>query len=115
MHNKAFIVDNAIAIVGGRNIGDNYFGVDAAANFRDLDLAMVGPVVQDVSRSFDRYWNSEFAVPVSAVINERLSERGIPGKERRRLYRWVEEVEDLSLSHRYHQRCRDGQAGRGPW
>ena len=64
MHNKAFIVDNAIAIVGGRNIGDNYFGIDTAENFRDLDLAVVGPVVQDVSSSFDKYWNSEVAVPV---------------------------------------------------
>ena len=73
MHNKAFIVDNAIAIVGGRNIGDNYFGVDAATNFRDLDLAMIGPVVQEVSRSFDKYWNSELAVPVSVIIEERMS------------------------------------------
>ena len=62
MHNKAFIVDNAIAIVGGRNIGDNYFGVDSAANFRDLDLAVVGPVVQDVSRSFDKYWKDRKSV-----------------------------------------------------
>ena len=93
MHNKAFIVDNAIAIVGGRNIGDNYFGVDTAANFRDLDLAVVGPVVQDVSRSFDQYWNSEFAVPISVIIEERLSEEEF--QERKvKLYRWVEQVKD---------------------
>jgi len=92
MHNKAFIVDNAIAIVGGRNIGDDYFGVDAAANYRDLDLTMVGPVVQDVSRSFDKYWNSEYAVPISAIIDERLSEEEF--RERKdKIYRWVEEVE----------------------
>jgi putative cardiolipin synthase len=93
MHNKAFIVDNAIAIVGGRNIGDNYFGVDSAANFRDLDLAVVGPVVQDVSRSFDKYWNSEFAVPISAIIEERLSEDEFQEKKAK-LYRWVDEVKD---------------------
>ena len=92
MHNKAFIVDNAIAIVGGRNIGDDYFGVDAAANYRDLDLTMVGPVVQDVSRSFDEYWNSEYAVPISAIIDECLSEEEF--QERKdKIYRWVEEVE----------------------
>ena len=97
MHNKALIVDNAIAVVGGRNIGDNYFGVDAAANFRDLDLAVVGPVVQDVSRSFDRYWNSKFAVPVSAIIDERLTEQEF--QERKlKLYRWVEEVKDYPYS-----------------
>ena len=93
MHNKAFIVDNAIAIVGGRNIGDNYFGVDTAANFRDLDLAVVGPVVQDVSRSFDQYWNSEFAVPISAIIEERLSEDEFQ-EQKAKLYRWVDAVKD---------------------
>ena len=94
MHNKAFIVDNALAIVGGRNIGDNYFGVDVAANFRDLDLVMAGPVVQDVSRSFDRYWNSEYAVPVRALIDERLSPQEY--RERKtRLYRWVKDIEDF--------------------
>jgi putative cardiolipin synthase len=94
MHNKAFIVDNAIAVVGGRNIGDNYFGVDTAANFRDLDMAVVGPVVQDVSRSFDHYWNSEFAVPVSAVVSERLSDQEIQ-EMKALLYRWVEGVQDF--------------------
>ncbi len=93
MHNKAFIVDNAVAIVGGRNIGDSYFDVDTTANFRDLDLAMVGPVVQDVSRSFDRYWNSEFAVPINVLIRERLSEQEFQ-ESKKRVYRWVEEVRD---------------------
>ena len=92
MHNKAFIVDNAVAIVGGRNIGDDYFGVDAVTNFRDLDLAMIGPVVQEVSRSFDRYWNSEFAVPISAIIRERLSEQEFQ-ERKERVYRWAEELE----------------------
>ena len=93
MHNKAFIVDNAMAIVGGRNIGNNYFGVDAASNFRDLDLVIVGPVVQDVSTSFDQFWNSEFSVPISSVVKEKLSEQDL--QERKlNLYRWVEEVED---------------------
>lgn len=94
MHNKAFIVDNAIAIVGGRNIGDNYFGVHAAANFRDLDLAVAGPVVQEVSSSFDRYWNSEFAVPVDVVTAEQLSDEEFRRKKTQ-LYRWVEEVNDF--------------------
>lgn len=93
MHNKAFIVDNAIAIVGGRNIGDNYFGVDTVANFRDLDLAMVGPAVQDVSASFDQYWNSEFSVPVSAIIKKRLSEEEFQQKMTQ-LRRGVAELKD---------------------
>jgi len=89
MHNKAFIVDNAVAVVGGRNIGDNYFGIDEAANYRDLDLALAGPVVQGISRSFDQYWNSEFAVPIGAIIEERLSAEEFQ-EHKAKLYRWVE-------------------------
>jgi len=88
MHNKAFIVDNAIAIVGGRNIGDNYFGVDTAENFRDLDLAVAGPVVQEVSTIFDEYWNSEVSVPVSAIIDEQFSQEALE-ERREQLYQWV--------------------------
>jgi putative cardiolipin synthase len=88
MHNKAFIVDNAIAIVGGRNIADNYFGVDTAENFRDLDMAMAGPVVQDISASFDEYWNSEVSVPVSAIIDTQFTQEELE-ERKEQLYRWV--------------------------
>ena len=94
MHNKAFIVDNAIAIVGGRNIGDNYFGIDAAENFRDLDLAVIGPVVQAVSSSFDKFWNSEFAVPVSVVVKQQFTE-GELQERKTNLYRWVAELREF--------------------
>jgi len=94
MHNKAFIVDNSIAIVGGRNIGDNYFGIDTAENFRDLDLAVVGPVVQDVSSSFDKYWNSEVAVPVSVIIKQQFTEEELQARQAK-LYRWVAELTDF--------------------
>jgi len=73
MHNKLFIMDNALGFTGGRNIADTYFGVRPDQNFRDLDLAMAGPVVQDLSAGFDRFWNSEWAVPVGAVVAERAS------------------------------------------
>ena len=58
MHNKSWIADNRIALVGGRNLGDEYFAASDEVNFVDLDFAMVGPVVRDVSASFDRFWNS---------------------------------------------------------
>lgn len=64
MHNKAWIADGVAAIVGGRNLGDEYFEARDDLDYHDLDLMAVGPVVEEVSRSFDRYWNSEFAVPV---------------------------------------------------
>ncbi len=63
MHNKLFIVDNRMAIVGGRNIGDPYFGLSKKYNFRDLDLLTSGPVVQEMSSAFDDYWNAELAYP----------------------------------------------------
>jgi putative cardiolipin synthase len=67
MHNKAWIVDSRIAIVGGRNIGDEYFGASEHSNFSDLDVVLVGPVVDDVNRAFDDYWNDSNAVPVSRL------------------------------------------------
>lgn len=65
MHNKAWIADNRIAIVGGRNIGDEYFGASNEVNFVDLDFAMLGPIVRDASASFDQYWNSEATYPLA--------------------------------------------------
>ena len=65
MHNKSFIADNKVAIVGGRNIGDDYFDADEKSNFRDLDLLAIGPVVREASRSFDEYWNNPASFPIS--------------------------------------------------
>ena len=63
MHNKLYIVDNRIAIVGGRNIGNPYFGLSEKYNFRDLDVMTTGPVVEEISEAFDDYWNTELAYP----------------------------------------------------
>ena len=63
MHNKLFIVDNRMAIVGGRNIGNPYFGLSEKYNFRDLDVLTIGPVVEEISVAFDEYWNAELAYP----------------------------------------------------
>jgi cardiolipin synthase C len=71
MHNKAWIADNRVAIVGGRNIGDEYFGAAAHSNFSDLDVLLTGPIVADVSASFDAYWNSTNAVPVARFDGKR--------------------------------------------
>ena len=71
MHNKSFITDNTAAIIGGRNIGDDYFDAGNETNFRDLDLVAIGPVVREASRIFDDYWNCEAAYPVTAFKNDR--------------------------------------------
>ena len=68
MHNKVFAVDGQVAILGGRNISNRYFEAVADSNFRDLDVLAAGPIVRDVSRQFDEYWNSPLAVPVSAFV-----------------------------------------------
>ena len=67
MHNKAMIVDNSVAIVGGRNLADEYFGLHAEANFRDLEVLVGGAIVLDISAEFDRYWNDRWAVPVEML------------------------------------------------
>ncbi len=74
MHNKAYIVDQSAAIVGGRNIGDEYFDRDPELNFRDRDLLALGPVVGAVSASFAAYWDSEWAYPVGQLIDHRASD-----------------------------------------
>ena len=67
MHNKLFVVDNAIALVGGRNLADGYFQIDPASQFGDDDVFSVGPVVEQLSATFDDYWNSASAIPVAAL------------------------------------------------
>ena len=66
MHNKSFIADGNVVIVGGRNIGDAYFDAGDSTNFRDLDLIAIGPVVKQASHAFDEYWNCDAAYPVKA-------------------------------------------------
>ncbi len=69
MHNKLYIADNAWGITGGRNLGDAYFGYSKDSNFVDLDILAAGPVVRDMSASFDRYWNNQLAFPVASLIS----------------------------------------------
>ncbi|GAA4331485.1 phospholipase D family protein [Variovorax defluvii] len=69
MHNKLFIADNVLGVTGGRNLGDAYFDNAAAANFVDMDVLAAGPIVQDLSRSFDTYWNDKRAYPVQSLVD----------------------------------------------
>jgi putative cardiolipin synthase len=69
MHNKLFVMDNAVAIVGGRNIGDHYFDVHQEVNFRDLDVIAGGPVVREASSVFDHFWNGPWSVPITALVD----------------------------------------------
>ena len=68
MHNKLFLADNVMGVTGGRNLGDAYFGKSEAENFVDLDVLAAGPIVADLSRSFDSYWNNPRAYPVQSLV-----------------------------------------------
>ena len=68
MHNKSFTADNQATIVGGRNIGDEYFAATDGVLFADLDVVAIGPVVDDVSKDFDQYWASGSSYPVARLL-----------------------------------------------
>ena len=68
MHNKSFTADNQATIIGGRNVGDEYFGATGGVLKVDLDILAIGPVVQDVSSDFDCYWASASAFPVDGIV-----------------------------------------------
>jgi putative cardiolipin synthase len=74
MHNKSFTVDNQVSVVGGRNIGNEYFGAGSGVVFADLDVVAVGAAVRDVSKEFDLYWNSPSAYPAASFV-------GVPGPD----------------------------------
>ena len=88
MHNKIFLVDGVAAILGGRNIGDEYFGRDASFNFQDMDAIAIGEVAADTGEAFDLFWNAELAIPVSALtqrtyhITEEQTAQLITARER---------------------------------
>jgi len=71
MHNKLFVADGAVALLGGRNIGDQYFQVDPQSQFADEDVVATGPVVTELAASFEQYWDSPLAVPAQALLSTR--------------------------------------------
>ena len=71
MHNKLFVADNEVAVVGGRNVGDEYFDTGDALQFGDYDVLALGPITRELSKSFDAYWNSALSIPVQALFGSR--------------------------------------------
>jgi len=70
MHNKLFIADGVMAVAGGRNIANEYFQVGTDANYIDLDVFAIGPVVPQLATLFDRYWNSEYVYPLQSIVSD---------------------------------------------
>lgn len=87
MHNKSFTADNQATIIGGRNIGDEYFGARDEGLFVDLDVLAFGPIVEDVSRDFDHYWASQSAYPAARILPH------VPPDELKKLSRQASLVE----------------------
>jgi putative cardiolipin synthase len=104
MHNKSFNADNQVAIVGGRNIANEYYGADPRIDFSDLDVALVGPVVRQVSTAFDLYWNSESAYAASRITGAagagdtlRMREGWDKVRQDPDAQRYIAEVRDTTL------------------
>ena len=89
MHNKSFTADSQVTVLGGRNIGDEYFEAQSDVDFRDHDLVAIGPVVSQVSSQFDLYWNSDAAIPISALRRDHPSAEHV-AKARTELRAFVE-------------------------
>jgi putative cardiolipin synthase len=77
MHNKSFIADNQRAVLGGRNVGDEYFDASGDVAFSDLDVLMLGPVVGEVSNAFDTFWNSPVSVPIGVLTGRTSTATGL--------------------------------------
>jgi len=70
MHNKLMLADNSLAIIGGRNLGDEYFDADRGLNFTDIDLLVAGPAAKQLGASFDEYWNHPLSAPIQQFVSE---------------------------------------------
>ena len=71
MHNKSFIADNQIALIGGRNMSNQYYNVSDSYQFSDVDVMLVGSASDEIIHSFDEYWNDDYAFPVQKIVNPR--------------------------------------------
>jgi len=74
MHNKSFTVDNQASVVGGRNIADEYFQLKDDYFFEDFEVLAVGPIANEISKSFDQFWNHSHAVPIDHFVSNKQSE-----------------------------------------
>jgi putative cardiolipin synthase len=97
MHNKNLVIDNTVAISGGRNIADDYFDAREDMNFSDLDVFAIGPVVASISGMFDTYWNHQTALPLPAFIKMPND----PGAELERVRKTLAQTRNDALDSPY--------------
>ncbi|MCW8935827.1 MAG: phospholipase D family protein [Gammaproteobacteria bacterium] len=104
MHNKSFTVDNQHTIIGGRNIGNEYFSADEFNNFKDIDVLAVGPIVKDVEKQFDIYWNSKVVYPVTAFEHNSATEETLS-----LIRKELDAFTDAQENSRYHLDVQDSK------
>lgn len=80
MHNKLMVADNSIALIGGRNVGNQYFQIDPDSQFADDDLLAAGPVAAKLSATFDEFWNSSFSIPAAALYKRQRSQAALDAR-----------------------------------
>ncbi|UOO80910.1 phospholipase D family protein [Uruburuella testudinis] len=105
MHNKSLTADNKATIIGGRNIGDEYFNVSQDTAFADLDILATGSVVSQVSQDFDRYWASQSAYPLARIITKVDIQTGfnqLAGNDSSKAHILARYRRDLEQSGLYH-------------
>ncbi len=112
MHNKMFVADNQLAVVGGRNLGDEYYWASDGTNFADMDLLAVGPVVPDVSASFDEYWNSPWAYRIRRLFTGH-TDAGALDRLRDRLAKELQAARESPYAQRLKQADLARYLGRG--
>lgn len=88
MHNKVFVADNSAAIIGGRNIGDEYFDARNPLNFVDLDLLSVGSIVNDITGSFNDYWDSHWATAIEELSKIKVVKKQLSNIRRKLTDKW---------------------------
>jgi phosphatidylserine/phosphatidylglycerophosphate/cardiolipin synthase-like enzyme len=78
MHNKTFTVDGKVAITGGRNVADEYFGYDHQFNFRDRDVLLIGGITNKIQTSFDQFWQSKLSVDIADLVKAKKADGYVP-------------------------------------
>jgi len=106
MHNKSLTVDGSITILGGRNIGDTYFGADDDIVFGDLDVALTGPIVEQVSSSFDEYWNHSLSYSVQLLSDYQWDDQTIES-----ISLQIEEMLQTKQDHHYVKELKANKLG----
>lgn len=108
MHNKSLTADNALSVIGGRNIGNEYFDAYANIEFADLDILVAGKIVDQITDSFDLYWNYHVSYPIDVISKEQLSD-----SDTRELLNHLRDAYNTALASSYTQRLEQTEFARG--